>query len=65
MTQSLEEFPPIIDKLCSVWPRELATVYLRGLITDNCGGGRAGFGKAVLNEILMLVAVLGSRKDLT
>ena len=62
--QSLEEFPHIIEKLCSVWPGELATVYLRGLITDNRGGDRAGFGKAVLNEILMLVAVLDTYKDL-
>ena len=63
--QSLEEFPHIIEKLCNVWPGGLATVYLRGLITDNRGGDRAGFGKAVLNEILMLIAVLDSRKDLT
>ena len=63
--QSLEEFPHIIEKLCSVWPGGLATVYLRGLITDNRGGDRAGFGKAVLNEILMLIAVLDNRKDLT
>ncbi len=62
--QSLEEFPHIIEKLCSVWPGELATVYLRGLITDNRGGDRTGFGKAVLNEILMLVAVLDTHKDL-
>ena len=62
--QSLEEFPHIIEKLCSVWPGELATVYLRGLITDNRGGDRAGFGKAVLNEILLLVAMLDIHKDL-
>ena len=62
--QSLEEFPHIIEKLCSVWPGGLATVYLRGLITDNRGGDRAGFGKGVLNEILMLIAVLDSRKEL-
>ncbi len=62
--QNLEEFPHIIEKLCSVWPGDLATVYLRGLITDNRGGDRAGFGKAVLNEILMLVAMLDIRKDL-
>ena len=63
--QSLEEFPHIIEKLSSVWPGELASVYLRGLVNDNRGGDRAGFGKAVLNEILMLVAMLDIRKDLT
>ena len=62
--QSLEEFPHIIEKLCSVWPGELAIVYLRSLITDNRGGDRTGFGKAVLNEILLLVAMLDIRKDL-
>lgn len=45
-------------------PGELATVYLRGLINDNRGGDRTGFGKAVLNEVLMLVAMLDIRKDL-
>ncbi|MBC7755291.1 MAG: hypothetical protein H7Z20_01360 [Bdellovibrio sp.] len=62
--QSLEEFPHIVEKLCSVWPGELASVYLRGLINDNRGGDRTGFGKAVLNEILLLVAMLDVRKDL-
>ena len=62
--QSLEEFPHIVEKLCSVWPGELATVYLRGLINDNRGGDRTGFGKAVLNEVLLLVAMLDIRKDL-
>ena len=61
--QSLEEFPHIVEKLCSVWPGELATVYLRGLINDNRGGDRTGFGKAVLNEILLLFAMLDIRKD--
>ena len=64
MPQSLEVFPHIIEKLCSVWPGELATVYLRELITDNRGGDRTGFGKVVLNEILLLVAMLDMRKDL-
>ena len=64
MPQSLEVFPHIIEKLCSVWPGELATVYLRELITDNRGGDRTGFGKVVLNEILLLVAILNIRKDL-
>lgn len=61
--ESLEEFPHIMEKLYSVWPGELATVYLRGLITDNRGGERTGFGKAVLGEILMLIELLDLRKD--
>jgi hypothetical protein len=62
--QSLEEFPHIMEKIYSVWPGELATVYLRNLINDNRGGERAGFGKAVLSEILMLIELLDVQKEL-
>lgn len=62
--QSLEEFPHIMEQLYGVWPGELASVYLRSLITDNRGGERAGFGKAVVGEILMLIALLDTRKEL-
>ncbi len=61
--QSLEEFPHIMEKLYSVWPGDLATVYLRNLIADNRGGERTGFGKEVLSEILLLIALLDTRKD--
>lgn len=61
--QHLEEFPHIIDKLDAVWPSDLAKVYLESLITDNRDGERAGFSKAVLDEILMLIALLESRQD--
>jgi hypothetical protein len=62
--QSLEEFPHIMEKLYSIWPGELATVYLRNLINDNRGGERTGFGKAVLSEILMLIELLDIHKEL-
>ena len=62
--QNLEEFPHIMEKLYSVWPGDSAIAYLRGLITDNRGGERSGFGKEVLSEILMLIAVLDMRKEL-
>ncbi len=62
VAQSLEEFPHIMEKLYSTWPDDAAVVYLRGLITDNRGGERTGFGKAVLNEILLLIAVLDALK---
>ena len=62
--QSLEEFPHIMEQLYGVWPGELASVYLRSLITDNRSGERAGFGKAVVSEILMLIALLDTHKDI-
>jgi hypothetical protein len=61
--QSLEELPHIIEKLCSVWPED-ATAYLQGLLIDNRGGERTGFGEEVLQEILLLVALLDIRKSL-
>jgi hypothetical protein len=62
--QSLEEFPHIMEKLYSTWPNDTATIYLRGLITDNRGGERTGFGKEVLSEILLLIALLDIRKTI-
>ena len=62
--QSLEEFPHIMEQLYGVWPGELASVYLRSLITDNRGGDRVGFGKEVLDEILMLIELLDTQKEL-
>jgi hypothetical protein len=61
--QSIEEFPHIMEQLYGVWPGELAGVYLRSLITDNRGGERLGFGKEVVNEIVFLIELLDSHKD--
>lgn len=63
--QSLEEFPHIMEKLYTTWPEDSARAYLRNLINDNRNGERGGFGKAVLDEILMLIALLDARKNLT
>ena len=65
VAQSLEEFPHIMEKLYSMWPDDAAAVYLRNLVTDNRGGERTGFGKAVLNEILLLIALLDTRKEIS
>ena len=63
LPQYLEEFPNIMEKLYIIWPSKQAKDYLRSLITDNRDGERAGFGKAVLSEILLLIALLDTRKD--
>ncbi len=65
VAQSLEEFPHIMEKLYSTWPDDAAAVYLRSLVTDNRGGERTGFGKAVLSEILLLIALLDTRKEIS
>lgn len=61
---SLEEFPHIMEQLYGVWPGELASVYLRSLISDNRGGDRVGFGKEVVGEILFLIELIHSYKDI-
>jgi hypothetical protein len=64
VSQQLEDFPHIIEKLDAVWPSELARVYLESLITDNRDGERAGFSQSVLDEILLLIGILDARKEL-
>ena len=60
---TIEEFPHIVEKLTALWPAGSAIAYLHSLINDNRNGERAGFGKAVIEEILLLIAVLESRSD--
>ncbi len=64
VSQYLEDFPHIMEKLDAVWPSELARVYLESLITDNRDGERAGFSQSVLDEILLLIGLLDARKEL-
>lgn len=47
----------------TAWPGDQAKDYLRCLIIDNRDGERAGCGKAVLSEILLLIALLDTRQD--
>jgi hypothetical protein len=60
VAETLEEFPHICEKLSALWPEESAIIYLRNLIKDNRNGERAGFGKAITEEILLLIAILES-----
>jgi len=64
VAQSLEEFPHIVETLTANWPEESAKAYLRGLISDNREGERTGFGASVLEDILLLIALLDVRSDL-
>jgi hypothetical protein len=60
VAETLEEFPHICEKLNALWPKESAIVYLRNLIKDNRNGERTGFGKAITEEIILLIAMLES-----
>jgi len=64
VAESLEKFPHIIKKLIEEWPGAPAKSYLQSLIDDNRNGERSGFGQEVIDEILLLIAILDSRNDL-
>jgi len=64
VTESLEKFPHIIEKIITEWPGAPAKSYLESLIADNRNGERTGFGQEVIDEILFLIAILETRNDL-
>ncbi len=62
--KTLQGFPHIMEKLYKTWPEDAAYQYLRGLIADNRGGERIGFAKEVVEEIVMLMELIVTRKAL-
>jgi hypothetical protein len=57
----LESYAHIISRVQELWPRRSCAEYLNRLLEDNRGGTRSGFPQPVVEEILLLVALL---KDL-
>ncbi len=62
MANSLEEFPHIIEELSQHWKDGSAQDFLAGLLKDNREGERAGFSIPVLQEIMLLQAILKIRE---
>jgi hypothetical protein len=62
--RSLEEFPHILAKLAEGWGSKDAQEFLNHLLQDNRGGERQGFSMEVLQEILLLSAILELRDHL-
>jgi hypothetical protein len=58
---SLEEFPHILTRLTGSWGSKDCHDYLNALIQDNRDGERTGFSLEVLEEILLLLALLDLR----
>lgn len=58
---SLEEFPHVMQKIEAAWGRPECSEYLLHLLQDNRGGERTGFSMNVLQDILLLQAVLEVR----
>jgi len=57
----LESYAHIISRVQELWPRRSCAEYLSRLLEDNRGGTRTGFPQPVVEEILVLIALL---KDL-
>jgi hypothetical protein len=62
MAESLERFPHIRARLSALWPGHEAASYLQHLLDDNRDGTRFGFSRDVIEEILLLQAVLRERQ---
>ncbi len=58
---NLESYAHVISRVQELWPRRSCAEYLSRLLEDNRGGTRTGFPQTVVEEILLLVALL---KDL-
>lgn len=61
---SLTEFPHILGRLTDTWGTLDAQDFLNHLLQDNRGGERQGFSMEVLQEILLLLAILELRDSL-
>ena len=59
--RSLEEFPHILARLVDGWGTLDGQDYLNSLLQDNRGGERVGFSMDVLQEILLLLAIMEIR----
>jgi hypothetical protein len=56
--ESIEEYAHISGRMQELWPRRSCAEYLNRLLEDNRGGTRAGFPQPVIEEILLLLAML-------
>lgn len=59
---SLESYQHIRAQIVKLWPTQDCATLLRALLLDNREGTRVGFPLAVAEEILLLIAMLNSRK---
>jgi hypothetical protein len=64
VAHSLEEFPHIMARLVDGWTKRDAQDFLNHLLQDNRGGERQGFSMEVLQDILLLLAVIELRDHL-
>ncbi|GAA5158632.1 hypothetical protein GCM10025770_03390 [Viridibacterium curvum] len=56
--ESLEHIPHVQERLCRVWGTRECQAWLHQLLRDNRQGTRQGFPLAIVDEILLLLAIL-------
>ncbi|MDQ8021090.1 MAG: hypothetical protein REI94_04580 [Moraxellaceae bacterium] len=56
--ESLENIAHIRDKVCATWGKPECQAYLHELLRDNRQGTRQGFPLAIVDEMLLLLAIL-------
>lgn len=54
----IEHYAHIVTRVQELWPRRSCAEYLQRLLEDNRGGTRAGFPPPVIEDILLLLAIL-------
>lgn len=57
ISETLEDFSHIAHTLTELWPSDDSKYYLQSLIADNRSGERLGFSQAVIDEMLLLIAL--------
>jgi hypothetical protein len=53
-TASIEEYPHIINRLCTLWGQPELIAYLDGLVTTERADVRTGFPMEVISELFWL-----------
>ncbi|MEC5386716.1 hypothetical protein VVD49_13345 [Uliginosibacterium sp. H3] len=56
--ESLENISHLSQKVCELWGKRECQTFLHGLLRDNRQGTRQGFPLAIVDEILLLLAIL-------
>lgn len=55
---TIEQMPHLVTRLQELWGTQEAQVYIHGILRDNRNGTRQGFPLAVVEELLLMLAVL-------
>lgn len=63
-SQSLEDFPHLLDRICKLWRSVDIVPFLQSLLIDDRAGARAGFDLPLYRDILLLIGIALEKKRL-